>query len=141
MENTKKTSRGLRNNNPGNIRHSTVRYLGEIEGTDTAFKTFGDMCWGYRAMFVVLHTYRTKHGIDTLCDMISRYAPAFENHTEAYARFVAEMAGIEVGDRVDTQSKELMTAIVGAMSRIENGVAADVDDVRRGWELFVNHKP
>lgn len=65
--------RGLRNRNPGNIRRSSVRYKGETEGSDTAFKTFRTMAWGYRAMFVLLHTYRVRHGIATLRGMIARW--------------------------------------------------------------------
>lgn len=73
-------SRGLRNNNPGNIRLSKIKYLGEIPSTDSAFKQFKTMAWGYRAMFVLLHTYQLKHGCNTLRDMIS---PA-----------IAEMCGV-----------------------------------------------
>ena len=32
--------RGLRNRNPGNIRRSAVRYKGETESDDAAFKAF-----------------------------------------------------------------------------------------------------
>ena len=41
--------RGLRNRNPGNIRRSAVRYKGETESDDAAFKTFASTAWGYRA--------------------------------------------------------------------------------------------
>ena len=58
--------RGLRNRNPGNIRRSAVRYKGETESDDAAFKTFASTAWGYRAMFVLLHTYRVRHRIATL---------------------------------------------------------------------------
>ena len=51
-------SRGLRNLNPGNIRRSSVRYKGEkSHSTDSAFKQFESLEAGYRAMFVLLHTY------------------------------------------------------------------------------------
>ena len=52
------------------------------------------MPWGYRAMFVLLHTYRVRHGCRTLREMILRYAPPVENHTENYIRAVA--AGAQV---------------------------------------------
>ena len=58
--------RGLRNRNPGNIRRSAVRYKGETKSDDAAFKTFASTAWGYRAMFVLLHTYRVRHRIATL---------------------------------------------------------------------------
>lgn len=65
--------RGLRNRNPGNIRRSAVRYKGETESDDAAFKAFASTAWGYRAMFVLLHTYRVRHRIATLRGMIARW--------------------------------------------------------------------
>jgi len=83
-------SRGLSNCNPGNIRQSKVRYKGEVQPSrDPAFKQFESLAWGYRAVFVLLHTYRVRHGLRTVRGMISRWAPPVENHTEAYIRAVA----------------------------------------------------
>ena len=57
-------SRGLRNCNPGNIRQSKGRYKGEVRPSrDPAFKQFESLAWGYRAIFVLLDTYRTRHGL------------------------------------------------------------------------------
>ena len=84
--------RGLRNRNPGNIRRSAVRYKGETESDDAAFKTFASTAWGYRAMFVLLHTYRVRHRIATLRGMIARWAPPSENDTDAYLTFHAIFA-------------------------------------------------
>ena len=82
-------SRGLSNCNPGNIRQSKVRYKGEVQPSrDPAFKQFESLAWGYRAVFVLLHTYRVRHGLRTVRGMISRWAPPVENHTEAYIRAV-----------------------------------------------------
>ena len=87
--------RGLSNRNPGNIRQSAVRYKGEVRPSrDPAFKQFESMPWGYRAIFVLLDTYRIRHGLDTIRGMAA------------------------------------------AISRVENGTAADMDDVELGWELF-----
>ena len=88
-------SRGLSNCNPGNIRQSKVRYKGEVQPSrDPAFKQFESLAWGYRAVFVLLHTYRVRHGLRTVRGMISRWAPPVENHTEAYIRAVAADTGI-----------------------------------------------
>ena len=107
-------SRGLSNCNPGNIRQSKVRYKGEVQPSrDPAFKQFESLAWGYRAVFVLLHTYRVRHGLRTVRGMISRWAPPVENHTEAYIR-----------------------ALAAAISRVENGTAADRGEIERGWALF-----
>ena len=53
-----KTSRGIRNRNPGNIRRSGGHYKGEVVPSgDSEFKQFETMAWGYRAMFVLLDGY------------------------------------------------------------------------------------
>ena len=131
-------SRGLRNNNPGNIRRSRVRYKGEVRPSrDPDFKEFSTMAYGYRAVFVLLDTYRSCYGLTTIRQMLNRYAPPTENFTEGYVRFVADYSGVMPDEVVDTRSEKDMIPIVAAMSKIENGVAANIADVERGWELFV----
>ena len=131
-------SRGLRNNNPGNIRRSKVRYKGEVRPSrDPDFKEFSTMAYGYRAVFVLLDTYRSRYGLATIRQMLNRYAPPTENFTEGYVRFVADYSGVMPDEVVDTRSEKDMIPIVAAMSKIENGVAANIADVERGWELFV----
>lgn len=134
----KSLPRGLRNNNPGNIRRSAVRYKGECaEGDGDGFRRFESMAYGYRAMFVLLHTYALRYGSHTIEAMISRYAPPLENDTQAYIRRVSRSAGVDARAAVDTTDGIVMPRIVGAMSAVENGIPADEADVRAGWELFV----
>ena len=91
---------------------------------------------GYRAIFVLLHTYKVRGYGQTIAQMISRYAPASENDTEAYIRRVTRATGIDKDALLDTHSAEQMIPIVCAISAVENGVAADLEAVQRGWELF-----
>ncbi len=128
--------RGLRNRNPGNIRRSSVRYKGETESRDAAFKAFRTMAWGYRAMFVLLHTYRVRHGIATLRGMIARWAPPAENDTEAYLRTVVRRSGVAPDTEIDTRDRSAMTRIAAAMARVENGTAPDEEEIAEGWRLF-----
>lgn len=134
-----KRSRGLRNLNPGNIRRSKVRYKGEkAESTDPEFRQFESMAWGYRAMFVLLHTYSVRYGCDTVSKMISRYAPPSENDTQAYIRRVAIRTGIDADRRIETTDASVMPKVVAAMSEVENGVGADREEVMRGWRLYID---
>lgn len=130
-------SRGLRNNNPGNIRRSRVRYLGEVRPSrDPDFKEFETMAYGYRAMFVLLDTYRSRYGLDTIRRMLYRYAPPEENLTERYVQYVVDYSGIMPDEVVDTRSELDMIPIVAAMSKMENGVGANRQEVEEGWRLF-----
>ena len=134
-------SRGLRNNNPGNIRRSRVCYKGEVHPSrDPEFKEFSSMAYGYRAMFVLLDTYRSRYGLNTIRQMLNRYAPPEENFTEGYVRFVADYSGVMPDETIDTHAEMDMIPIVSAMSKIENGVAANIEDVEEGWRLFVGLK-
>ena len=85
-----KDVRGLRNNNPGNIeRNSLYSWRGEVNSLEDAteedrFCQFSSFDYGIRAMYRILKTYRDKHFIRTLRDIISRWAPPSENDTESY---------------------------------------------------------
>ncbi len=130
-------SRGLRNCNPGNIRQSCSNFKGEVRPSrDSAFKQFESMAYGYRAMFVLLNSYHKRYGLTTIREMISRWAPPSENFTEGYIRFVSERSGIAADVEVDSRSERDMVPIVAAMSEIENGVKAAMNDVYEGWKLF-----
>ena len=134
-----KLSRGLRNCNPGNIRRSKTKYQGEkTDSTDSAFKQFESLEWGYRAIFMLLHTYRVRDYGDTIAKMISRYAPPCENNTEAYISRLCRATGIDRDTPLDTLNSEQMIPIVCAISAVKNGVEADWQCVTRGWELFIS---
>lgn len=131
-------SRGIRNNNPGNLRLGKVRYKGErTRSSDRAFRQFESMVWGYRAMFVLLHTYALKHNCHTIRTIINRYAPPSENHTENYIRRVSHATHLSPDEIISTTDKGVMTAIVAAMSEVENGMKANMEDILCGWELFI----
>ncbi|MCM1151259.1 MAG: structural protein P5 [Alistipes sp.] len=130
-------ARGLSNCNPGNIRRSAVRYKGEVQPSrDPEFKQFRSLAWGYRAIFVLLDTYRVRHGLHTVAQMIARWAPPSENRTQAYIRAVARYTGIAPDEPIDTRDRRTMVPVAAAISQVENGMAADMTQVEKGWELF-----
>ena len=135
---SKKQPRGLRNCNPGNIRKNNIVYAGEIvPSQDDEFKQFVTMAYGYRAIFVLLYTYQRRYGLDTIEKMITRYAPANENHTAAYINVVAERSGVTATSHVTATNGDVMIPIVAAMSAVENGVDAKRAEVEEGWRLFI----
>ena len=133
-----KKSRGLRNYNPGNIRISRItKFKGERRPSqDKAFKQFTSMTYGYRAMFVIVRTYYNKYGLNTIRKIITRWAPSTENDTANYISKVSQWSGIGPDATLELSSKAMMCAVVAAMSRIENGVQADMKEVRSGYDLL-----
>ena len=139
MENKKKMlPRGLRNNNPLNIRRTANLWQGlSKEQNDPDFFQFESMAWGYRAAFVVLRTYRNRYGINTVVRIVRRWAPEKDgNDTEYYIRKVTVLTGLERTQIVDDQDPRTMMNLVAAMSRVENGVPARQVEVCKGWKLY-----
>ena len=94
-----KLPRGLRNNNPLNIRHSASRWQGaRVEQTDKAFVQFTSMKMGYRAAWRILETYykhfEAQHKSFTPRNIIYRWAPPEENDSEAYLRRVCQLTNL-----------------------------------------------
>ena len=127
--------RGLRNNNPGNIRKTSDLWQGEVTGSDKSFKTFVSMEYGYRAMFVLLRSYINK-GYDTIEKIINRYAPPSENTTSSYIKHVSERTGIAKNKKLRFSDSQSMKDIVAAISRSENGVKANLEEVEKGFNLI-----
>jgi hypothetical protein len=126
--------RGLRNNNPLNIRHSADRFRGEIASTDKSFKTFSSLAYGYRAAFVILGTYLSQ-GCNTIEKIISRWAPPAENDTESYISQVEKYSGVPRHKELTSASGTEYMMIVAAMSFVENGQNADIAQVQAGFNL------
>lgn len=97
-----KQPRGLRNNNPLNIRHNSDLFQGEIKGKDKSFKSFVSLPYGYRAAFVTLATY-LSNGFNTVERIITRWAPPSENNTAGYIQKVEKYSGV-------ARNKELTVA-------------------------------
>lgn len=130
-----KQPRGLRNNNPLNIRHNSDHFQGEIKGNDKSFKTFETMPYGYRAAFVTLHTYLTKYGCNTIEKIIARFAPPNENNTQAYIANVVKWSGVPKDKILTAADGADYILIVAAMSFVENGINADISQVKAGFNL------
>lgn len=117
------TPRGIANNNPGNLRRSDEAWLGEAtRQTDPEFVVFETPEYGLRALAKTLLSYQDVHGLRTLSEIIARWAPPGENDTGAYAADVAARCGLVAGQPIDLHDPKLMTLLVVAIVRHENGV-------------------
>lgn len=131
----KTTPRGIRNNNPLNIRIGNT-WLGERNNpTDQAFEEFVSIEYGYRAAFCVLRRYIRRYHKNTITAIVSTWAPASENNTQRYIDFVATQMKISPVDVIDYGNKDQMTQLVAAMQLMECGVPADMTKVEKGYDM------
>lgn len=113
------TPRGIRNNNPGNIRHSAAKWQGmAAQQTDGAFVQFIAPEYGIRALSKLLDNYAAQ-GLTTVRKIINRYAPPSENVTSAYVAQVAQALGVQPDDYINVSTRK--AALVAAIVAHENG--------------------
>lgn len=125
-----KAPRGIRNFNPGNIRHvKGIRWQGmSANQNDTDFVQFVDPRWGIRAIARTLITYQDKHDLRTIRRISARWAPPNENNTENYIRQVATHVGVSPDARIDVYDYPIMRALTVAIIGHENGVGQLPED-------------
>ena len=124
--------RGLRNNNPGNIRLGKTPFKGEIAGGDKAFRKFENIIYGYRAMMIILHRYYYTYHLRTVAQIIRRWAPENENNTQAYIKKVADMSML--GSNVEfAWCENNVIALVLAMCYVECGARLNRKYVEIAW--------
>ena len=139
--------RGIRNNNPLNIRRSSTHWQGaRKEQTDKSFVQFESMAYGYRAAWKILQTYYERFCMEgkayTVRNIISRWAPPTENDTESYIKSVLSMASIGGKEKLLPPSNVLsfgkLSKMMSAMTVIECGTVyhkVDMEAIAQGYKL------
>lgn len=135
-------TRGLRNNNPGNIREGkgdSTLWVGErATDDDPAFEEFTTLPYGIRAATVLFRNYQRLYNLRTIAGLISRWAPPSENDTATYIKRVADRVGIGANDPINLTGPAIYP-FLRAVFREENGLIADSliseADLRRGVAL------
>ena len=137
-----KISRGMRNNNPLNIRHGKSRWQGMADyQPDKEFVTFRTLAYGYRAAWVLIDNYRFHLAAQGLrynvSNIIRRWAPPADgNDTTAYVATVARIAGLdpqaELPPANTPEGGLLIARLIAAMTCVECGLQPD----RVEWEAL-----
>ena len=118
----KRASRGLRNNNPGNIKYGKWAVSHGAVGRDGPFAVFPDMATGQAAMSALLNGYYAG-GKQTISGIVSKWAPGSENNTAGYIASVSKQTGIGANDHL---TRAQLAMVQRAMTIQENGYAGVV---------------
>ncbi|MTC64194.1 hypothetical protein [Providencia alcalifaciens] len=113
-------ARGVRNNNPGNIRKSKDVWVGQT-GNDGSFVTFATPAHGIRATGKNLLSY-ARQGYVTPEQIITRWAPPEDdNDTEGYIKFVSDYLNVPRDTALDLTDLDTLTRLSMAIMIQENG--------------------
>lgn len=137
----KKEPRGIRNNNPLNIRKGN-NWKGERPNqTDKAFEEFVSMEYGIRAALKLIINHitgykGTRRKADTLKKLINVWAPPTENATTKYIDFVSQNTGVSPSQILHPEDKKILLAICRSMAFVECGVWIDEEKFESAWNLL-----
>jgi len=121
-------SRGIRNNNPGNI-----RAVGDQNKDRQGFRVFRTMEEGIEAADEQLKRYTDK-GVNTISKIITKWAPPSENDTQAYIDDVVKETGFKADEVIDSPGMRYM--LMAAMFKHESGSGApNTDDIQSYMSL------
>lgn len=127
--------RGVRNNNPLNIRIGN-NWRGEaLVSKDAEFETFSHPKYGFRAGAKLLRNYQNRYGLNTVRAIIGRFAPPNENHTDNYIKFVSDQIGVKPDQLISLADDNFLARMMHAMSVMEVGRHYTVDDAAEGVAL------
>ncbi|MFL9943738.1 hypothetical protein [Paraburkholderia graminis] len=112
--------RGIRNNNPGNLNFVGQDGATKEGGANGRFAVFQTAEAGLHALADQLRRYGTR-GINSVRAIISKFAPASENNTQAYIGSVSKGLGIGADSALDLNDPRVVQSLMGAIIKVENG--------------------
>lgn len=133
--------RGIRNNNPLNIRYSSAnKWKGKITENkkDESFEEFISLSYGVRAFCRLIQLYVERYHCSTIRSIVYRFAPPSENDTLHYYKYVRDFVD---GLVVNPRDFAFMVRLVVAMWNVENGVYPTHDQmvqIRQGVAMYLS---
>lgn len=126
-------ARGIRNNNPLNLGYVPGQ-AGLVAGTpsDGRFGRYQTMADGVAAAERQLMRYQVRDHLNTVRQMVSKWAPPGENDTNSYVQQVAKAMGVDADAPVSLNNQATAASMIGAMAKRETGRSIDTDTLSRG---------
>lgn len=114
------TPRGIRNNNPLNIRYNPRNYWVGQTGSDGQFCRFVSPKYGIRAAVKILQRYAGKDGKTTVFEIINKWAPRADgNNTEKYIEAVCDAMNIKPTDAIYVHQRGTVVRLLWYMAQVE----------------------
>lgn len=131
-------SRAEKNHNPLNIREnerSNYDWEGEAAtDIDSEMEEFISDEYGFRAGTRILMTYDRKYGVNTINDIIYKWAPPEDkNDTEGYIAFVVKKTGLHRNKILNPITDYL--PVMQAMANMETGKIYPLSVIMTGMSL------
>ncbi len=117
--------RGVRLNNPGNIRlNPNIQWKGQsaVQNDEKGFVVYDAPVFGLRAVGRILLGYQRRIGLKTIAEIINRYAPPSENDTAAYIKHVCAEMGTTPYAEISLEDQKRLARMIQAIVEHEVGL-------------------
>ena len=94
------------------------------------------MAYGVRAMMKLLLKYQKDYKLNTINELVGKYAPRNENNTNAYIERVCNSMQCSENQIINLKEKNTMCNLVDAMIAVENSVHISMKTIEDGWNLM-----
>lgn len=124
---------GIKLNNPLNVKRTNTPWQGKSAVQNhPVFEQFDSAYYGIRTGARILLTYYRIHKLDTLAEIIHRWAPPDDdNDTGGYVDFVAGKLDVKPDTSLNLEDEDVLTPLVKAMMQMEVGSVPYSDGVIR----------
>lgn len=128
--------RGIRNNNPLNIRKGNDWQGERHPQNDRAFEEFTTLEYGLRAGFIIIRNYiKRRPPVNTPRLIISRWAPPSENATQRYVDTACKRANLNPDEKLTWNDKNKLCRLVWAMCFVECGQIISFGRIENAYAL------
>lgn len=125
-------SRGIRNNNPGNLNYAGQRGAHLEAGPNGRFAVFGTQDEGIAALAAQLGLY-AKRGNDTIAGIVNQYAPASDgNDVSAYIADLTRSTGRKANEHLNLNDPSVLVPLMQAIIRHEGNGSFSQAKIMRG---------
>jgi hypothetical protein len=117
------TIRGIRNNNPTNMKDAGIQWQGMTGVDPDGFLIFDTMANGLRAPVINLRNYGRLDGITTVDGVARRWS---KTNQDAYSANLSRWLGVDPQDSIDLEDRYTLGQLVRGIIRQEDSGAAEL---------------
>ena len=137
-----KLPRGLRLNNPCCLTHGVSQWQGKsVDQPDPKFVKFDTLAYGYRAALKLLNRYHYWYKLQTVHEIMHRFAPTYDNNnTQLYIDVICKFVCVEQHEVLPAPPDDqvLWSKFMTIITKVEQGIGfeeVDQEAIAEGYQL------
>lgn len=124
-------------NNPLNIRYTSSNQWNGLCGSSNGFCEFQSLGYGLRAAIIIINSYKSLYNIDTIEDIIYKWAPPSENNSSGYVSFVCDQMNCCKSQKINVFKPITLFELFKAMCKMESNFYLSISEFDLAYSYFI----